>query len=227
LSRVGFIVGGVAVVAIAFTVTLFALNYWWAPPEQTPSSTSSSLSPAAFSSPTTQATSVGTLPALGTPGWVWLGVLGLNAQQDPIGKAAVSGQPVLRLIAVPSDGGHYLAAQVVGLNKDQTYRVAAWVKPVGGANFALGAGDLIRPDASKYHGTAFFDLVNQKVLPGSQTASGIAAGLDGFQQVWIDLPTASGRFAIDFYVLKGADAAFKGDGKMGVILGGFSAAPPS
>ncbi len=120
---------------------------------------------------------------------------GLNVQAVNA-DAMVSGQPVLRLIAIANDNGHTLAVRVTGLNKNQTYRISAWVKPVAGGNVELAALD--RPDADKpvNNGDAIFDLYNHHVLDSSGVQDrDIEQHSDSWQKVWINLATSDGQFA--------------------------------
>ena len=112
--------------------------------------------------PVSQVTALSALPEPATPGFRWEVVRGLNVQAVNA-DAMVSGQPVLRLIATPNDKGHTLAVRLTGLNKNQTYRVSAWVKSVAGGNVELAAFD--RPDTDKpvNNGDALFDLSNHQV----------------------------------------------------------------
>jgi hypothetical protein len=41
--------------------------------------------------------------------------------------------------------------------------------------------------------------------------------------VWIDLPTADGQYVVNFYVCRGDVDSYRGDGKLGIILGGTAA----
>lgn len=155
------------------------------------------------------------LPLLTTPGVTWAGIAGLNVQrieQSP----AVAGEPVLRLTAVPKTDRHTLVAKYTGLPKG-LYRVAIWVKPLAGANFALEAADLARS-----HGSATFDLAEQRVLVGP-ARSGIEQGGDGWQKVWIDLRTSTGQLIVAMHVTEGIDGTFQGNGKRGVVFGGLAA----
>ena len=111
--------------------------------------------------PISQVTALSALPEPATPGFRWEVVRGLNVQAVNA-DAMVSGQPVLRLTATPNDRGHTLAVRLTGLNKNQTYRISAWVKSVAGGNVELAALD--RPDTDKpvNNGQAIFDLSNHQ-----------------------------------------------------------------
>jgi hypothetical protein len=175
--------------------------------------------------PLSQATPLNALPEPGTADFRWAVLLGLNVQVVNA-NAVVPGQPVLRLIAIPKGDRHVLAAQLTGLAKDQTYRIAAWVKPVAGGNVGLYAFD--RPDSQSQpnNGFALFDLGTHQVLEASGVRErDIEQHSSAWQRVWIDLPTSDGNFVVAIRPLSGKDYQFDGDGKLGVILGGIEVKP--
>jgi hypothetical protein len=176
--------------------------------------------------PLSQATPFYALPEPSTADFRWAALLGLNVQVINVG-AVVIGQPVLRLIATPKGDRHVLAAQLTGLAKDQTYRIAAWVKAVAGGNVGLFASD--RPDSQSQpnNGFALFDLGSHQVLEASGVRQrDIEQHSNAWQKVWIDLPTSDGNFLVAIRPLSGKDYQFDGDGKLGVILGGIEVKPP-
>jgi Serine hydrolase len=176
--------------------------------------------------PLSQATPFYALPELSTADFRWAVLLGLNVQVVNA-DAVVTGQPVLRLIATPKSDRHVLAVRVTGLAKDQTYRIAAWVKPVAGGNVGLFAFD--RPDdkSQPNSGFALFDLGSHQVLEASGVRErDIEQHSNAWQKVWIDLPTSDGNFLVAIRPLSGGDHQFDGDGKLGVILGGIEVKPP-
>ena len=138
----------------------------------------------------------------------------------------MSGQPVLRLTAIPKDNRHTLAVRLTGLNKNQTYRVSAWVKSVAGANIELAAFD--RPDTDKpvNNGDAVFDLHNHQVLEASGIQdSDIEQHPNYWQKVWIKVATSDGQLLVAIRPIKDR-LLYPGDGKLGLILGGIEAEPP-
>jgi hypothetical protein len=164
------------------------------------------------------------LPELAMPGFRWEVVRGLNVQAVNA-DTMVSGQPVLRLIATPNDQGHTLAVRLTGLNKNQTYRVSAWVKSVAGGNVELAALD--RPDTDKpvNNGDAVFDLHNHQVLEVSGIqGSDIEQHPNYWQKVWINLATSDGQLLVAIRPIKDR-LLYPGDGKLGLILGGIEVGP--
>ena len=175
--------------------------------------------------PVSQLTALSALPEPATPGFRWEVVRGLNVRAVNA-DAMVSGQPALRLTAIANDNGHTLAVRVTGLNKNQTYRIAAWVKPVAGGNVELAALD--RPDADKpvNNGDAIFDLNNHQVFEsfGVQNRD-IEQHSGSWQKVWINLATSDGQFEVAVRPAMGRKFLFIGDGKLGLILGGIEVEP--
>jgi len=218
-SRFLTVAGGIAVVVIAFFVTLYALDFF-SGPVQVSSTSPQSSTPAPQAGPgITKASAVGELPKLPTPGFSWIQITGLNAQvvqQAP----AVAGTPTLQLIAVPVAGKHFVAALIGGLAQNRTYRMALWVKSEAGGNFQIEAGDHASTGASYANG--LFDLAHGKT--GGSGKPGISSGPGGWQKVWVDLPTSTGQLFFALYVLKGGND-YMGDGKVGITLGGVEMEP--
>src|SRR3984957_11630092 len=70
--------------------------------------------------PVSQVTALSALPEPGTPEFRWQVVRGLNVQAVDA-DTMVSGQPILRLTAIPNDNHHTLAVRLTGLDKNKTY----------------------------------------------------------------------------------------------------------
>ena len=166
------------------------------------------------------------LPRPTTPGFTLLGILGLNARVEE-GSPVVSGQPILRLVAVPTNGRHYLAAQFTGLNKDQVYRATAWVKGSAAVGVEMQAADELKPrsGAPTNYGNALFDPAAGSVLnaAGLIKGRGVEGGPDDWRKVWIDLTTSSGELALVVGLVSKAGIEFTGDGRLTLILGGIEA----
>jgi hypothetical protein len=142
------------------------------------------------------------------------------------GPTVVAGQPVLRVVASPQDGFHTLGGQFSGLNKNQIYRVTAWVKAAGGGNIQLELGDQA-PGQPPHHIAAIFSLSNHTVRDGDTVIKdgGIDQGPDGWQKIWLNLVTADGNLDVTLRPANGDVLTYKGDGSLGMILGGVEANP--
>jgi hypothetical protein len=138
----------------------------------------------------------------------------------------VAGQPVLQVVASPQDGFHTLGGQFSGLNRNQVYRVTAWVKATGGGNIQLELGDQV-PGQPPNHIAAIFSLSNHTVRDGDVVVKdgGIDQGPDGWQKIWLNLVTADGKLDVTLRPANGDVLTFKGDGSLGMILGGVEANP--
>jgi hypothetical protein len=147
----------------------------------------------------------------------------LRPETEP---TVVAGQPVLRIVASPQDGFHTLGGQFSGLNKNQVYRVTAWVKAAGGGNIQLELGDQ-PPGQPPHHIVAIFSLSNHTVRDGDAVIKdgGIDQGPDGWQKIWLNLVTADGNLNVALRPANGDALTFKGDGSLGMILGGVEANP--
>jgi hypothetical protein len=175
--------------------------------------------------PVSQVTALSALPEPGTPEFRWQVVRGLNVQAVDA-DAMVSGQRVLRLISTPNDGGHTLAVRLTGLNKNQIYRVSAWVKSVAGGNVELAAFDRPNTDKPLNNGDAIFDLSNHRVLDESGVQGrDIEQHPNYWQKVWINVATSDGQLLVAVRPTNGRKILFVGDGKLGLILGGIEAEP--
>ena len=71
-----------------------------------------------------------------------------------------SGQRILRLVAVGTDGRHALGARFGGLAPDRLYRAVAWVKAEPGVSVMIEARDTVDPLTGKpsNYGVARFNL---------------------------------------------------------------------
>src|SRR5580704_17019535 len=173
LSRLAYGIVGLVVVALSFSATLLALNTWSGnsdfdvpftasirPVAPAPSPSAAPALPAAASpsSVAVRETPVEALPKVQSQGFQWNAVAHLLVQ-PATSTPVVAGQPVLRLVPSPQDGFHTLGGQFSGLNKNQVYRVTAWVKPEGGGNVQLEAGDQ-STGLPLNHAVAIFNLAN-------------------------------------------------------------------
>jgi hypothetical protein len=175
--------------------------------------------------PLSQVTALSALPEPSSSTFHWAVVRGLNVQALDA-DAVVTGQPVLRLIATPNDKGHTLAFRLTGLNKNQAYRISAWVKPVAGGNVELAAFDHPDADTQPNSAEAVFDLYNHQVLHSFGAAQrDIEQHANYWQKVWIELATSDGQFMVAVRPAKGREHVFDGDGRIGVIFGGVEAEP--
>jgi hypothetical protein len=231
LSKSAHAIVGIIVIALSFSATLFALNLWSGYPLTEPLFTASipSASPAPSAPPAITAvapeTSLEALPKLASAGFQWVGIAHLNVQTDT-GKSVVAGQPVMRLLATAQDGYHTLAGQFSGLNKNQVYRVTAWVKPEGDGNLEFETSD--RPSGQPLnHAEALFNLASRKVLDVNAAVKerGLDQGPDGWQKVWLNLMTSDGQIVITLRPANGGAVNFKGDGRLGLTLGGVEIDP--
>jgi len=184
--------------------------------------------PPASGPPITAETALADLPPTKTPGFTPVAVLGLNATSEE-GNPVVSGQPILRLVAVPTSGRHYLAAQFTGLQKNQVYRIAAWIRGAARVKIAVEASDELKPSGGPpaNYGSALFDPAARSVLSasGPLKGRGFEQGSDEWRKVWIDLATSSGDFILAVGLVSREGPEFKGDGHLGLTFGGIEVAP--
>jgi len=172
----------------------------------------------------TQEAPADTPPKVQTRGFQWAAIahLLIRPETEP---TVVAGQPVLRLVASPQDGFHTLAGQFSGLIKNQVYRVTAWVKPQSG-NIQLELGDQ-PPGQPPHHIAAIFSLSNHTVRDGDTVVKdgGIDQGPNGWQKIWLNLVTADGNLDVTLRPANGDVLTYKGDGSLGMFLGGVEANP--
>jgi hypothetical protein len=218
LSKIAQAVVGLAIVALSFSATLFALNQWAGTPSNEPLFTGSILT----ASDGMSDSAITDLPK--TSAFDWYTVRGLNVRAANE-SAVVAGQAILRLVATPNETGHSLVAQYHGLNKNQVYRITAWVRPEAGGNVEIAALD--QPAGTPVnHCLMIADLASRKILSVDGTkAQGIEPGPGDWKKVWIELPTSDGQFLVAIRPTKGDADSYRGDGRLGVILGGIQMAP--
>jgi hypothetical protein len=175
----------------------------------------------------TQETVLADLPQFTTAGFALLGIPGLNAEVQA-GSPVVAGQPILRLVAVPTTGRHYLAAHFTALDKNQVYRITGWVKAPAGANVEMELSDELKPRSGTpaNYGGALFDAAGGRVLSttGLLKGRGIEQGPEGWQKIWVDLATSGGELVLAFGLVSKDGKEFKGDGRLGLTFGGVEVA---
>jgi hypothetical protein len=183
--------------------------------------------PAPSGSAITTETALADLPPTTMPGFAPVGILGLNASVED-GSPVVPGQPILRLVAVPTNGRHYLAAHFAALEKKQVYRIIAWVKAPAGLMVAMQASDEPKPrgPTPANYGGAVFDPAGRRVLNASGLIKGrgVEQGPDGWQKIWVDLATSGGELVVLVGLVSKAGIEFTGDGRLTLILGGIEVA---
>ena len=128
----------------------------------------------------------------------WDLIEGLNAEVVQ-GSAVVSGQRILRLVAVGADRRHALGVRFGDLAPSGIYRATAWVKAEPGVRVMIEARDSFDPHTGNpsNYGVARFDLAARSVVnsTGDIIASGVEAAADDWvkavgrspQQRWTDL----------------------------------------
>jgi hypothetical protein len=189
------------------------------PPESTPSEEPPPSGPVI-----TKETVLAELPQRMASGFAFIGIQGLNAKVEA-GDPIVAGQPILRLVAVPTSGRHYFAVRSTGLHKNQVYRIAAWVRAPAGVKIEMQISDKLLPPGRKAtnHGIVAFDPAAHSVFKssGDLKGRGIEQGPDEWQKIWVDLATADGEFVLAFVLISKEADTFKGDGRIGVAFGGL------
>ena len=196
----------------------------------------------------TKVTNISELPPLPESSSApWDLIEGLNAEVVQ-GSAVVSGQRILRLVAVGADGRHALAvrfgdlapsgiyravawvkASFGGLASSRIYRATAWVKAEPGVRVMIEARDSFDPHTGKpsNYGVARFDLAARSVVnsTGDIIASGVDAAEHDWAKVWVDLRSRDGQIFALIGLLEGRNNrhVFTAAGQS-VIFGGFEIA---
>jgi hypothetical protein len=218
LSKLAQAVAGLAIMALSFGATLYALNQWTGTPGSEPLFTGSILT----ASDGVPDTAITDLPKTSAFDWHTARGLNIKAANE---SAVVAGQPILRLVATPNETGHSLVAQYHGLSKNQVYRITAWVKPEAGGNIEIAALD--QPAGTPVNrGIIIVDLSGKKILSvDGPKAQGVEPGPGDWEKVWIELPTSDGQFLVAIRPTKGDADSYRGDGRLGVVLGGIQMDP--
>lgn len=173
----------------------------------------------------TRETALANLPKTANAGFAWVGITGLHAEVAK-GPPIVNDQPTLRIVAVPTEGRHFLAGRAISLQKDQVYRFIAWVKTFSKVQVQIELTDGVKSADGNLanYGSAVFDPATNNVVKsfGALRERGIERGSYDWQKVWVDMPTTSSE-QLDFGIglLMGNTNTFKGDGRFGLILGGI------
>jgi hypothetical protein len=193
-----------------------------APPESTPPE-----EPAPSGPIITAETVLAALPQPTTSGFTFIGIQGLNAEVKA-GEEVLPGHSILRLVAVPTAGRHYLAAQSKTLKKNKIYRITAWVKGPAGVKVEMQVSDELKPNdgTPANYGSAIFNPAAGTVssASGRLKGRGIEQGPEGWQKTWVDLTTAGGEFVLAFALISKDRSEFTGDGQLGLSFGGIEVA---
>jgi hypothetical protein len=155
----------------------------------------------------------------------WDLIEGLNAELFQ-GSAVISGQRILRLVAVGTDGRHALGVRFGELAPDQVYRAIAWVKAEPGVRVMIEARDSNDSHTGKpsNYGVTQFDLATRSVVNsnGDILASGVEAAADDWVKLWVDLRSRDGQTFVSIGLLEGPNNrhVFTAAGQS-VFFGGF------
>jgi hypothetical protein len=142
----------------------------------------------------------------------------------------VSGQRILRLVAVGADRRHALGVRFDDLAPSGIYRATAWVKAEPGVRLMIEARDSFDPHTGKpaNYGVARFDLAARSVVSstGDIVASGVEAAADDWVKVWIDLRSRDGQIFALIGLLEGNNNQHVfTPADQSVIFGGFEISP--
>jgi hypothetical protein len=160
-------------------------------------------------------------------GFDWQSATDLKISVVP-GAPAVAGHPVLRLVAEPVQGPHYVAALFKGSTPKKPYRITAWVKPEAGSSLLMEVRDEVnsagKPGA---YGAVAVNLASKKVEDsrGDIAEATIESGPSGWLKASATLRPATDAILVVIYVTSGGSTHFKGDGKVALVLGGIEAKP--
>ena len=231
LSKRSYTIIGILVVALSAGAMMLTLNLWSGypisgavspAPRQPASQIQSAPVAAAEALPETP---LAALPQTESGAFQWIGIAHLNAQPQA-GMSVVTGQPVLRLITTPQDGYHTIAGKFRRLSPNQVYRITAWVKPEADSDVQLELGDSANGQPLN-HAVAIFDLARRITISTDAAAKqhGIDEGPDGWRKVWLDMMTSDGEIVVVLRPTAGGAVTFMGDGRRGIVLGGFQADP--
>ena len=174
----------------------------------------------------TQATALKDLPEITKSGGFpisWGGIEGLNAGRT--GEQAINlGQPVLKLVAIPTSGGHYLDVRVSSLQKDTVYAVGVWLKPGSQTLTFLQVADL-KPTN---YGLLFCDLADRRIFNVLRdvVSRKIEPGRDGWLKLTLAQRTADGVLDVTLGFVDTANSTvFKADGQSVLTFGGVETVP--
>ena len=159
----------------------------------------------------------------------WDLIEGLSAAGAP-GASPATGQPVLRLTALTSEGRHAISARFTDRAPDAVYRATIWVKASPVNNIMMEARDSVVDGTGKpsNYGVARFDMTARAVInaSGDFVGQGIERGPDDWVKVWADVLSKDGQIYVLLGMLESPNNlhVFKGAGQE-LILGGFEIAP--
>ena len=155
----------------------------------------------------------------------WDLIEGLNAEVFQ-GSAVVSGQHILRLVAVGADRRHVLGVRFDDLASNTIHRATAWVKAEPGIHLMIEARDFVDPSTGKpaNYGVARFDFAARSAISsnGDILASGVEAAVHDWVKIWVDLRSRDGRiFALIGLLEGGNNRHVFTPTNQSVVFGGF------
>jgi hypothetical protein len=142
------------------------------------------------------------------------------------GSAVVSGQHILRLVAVGADRRHVLGVRFDDLASNTIHRATAWVKAEPGIHLMIEARDSVDPSTGKpaNYGVARFDFAARSAISsnGDILASGVEAAVYDWVKIWVDLRSRDGRiFALIGLLEGGNNRHVFTPTNQSVVFGGF------
>ena len=181
----------------------------------------------------TPPTDIGELPPLsdstfGPDRWDLIDGLSAEAVEQAV---VVSGQRILRLVAVGADGRHVLGVRFGDLVPSGIYRATAWIKAEPGVRVMIEARDSVEANTGKpsNYGVAQFDLAARSAVnsTGDIISSGAEAATDDWVKVWVDFRSSDGQIFALIGLLEGSNNrhVFTPAGQS-VMFGGFEISPP-
>ena len=209
-----YIIGAIAIVAVSFWTTLIVLDKY------SPSRPAGSAN--------APASSIGDLPRIARSGAfpaAWSALVGLQATDDGT-RAVAPGQPVLKLMATSTHGGHQIEMKVSSLEKDKVYFAIIWVKRGTQTKVFVQTHD--GDQAPPSYGVFFADIGNQRIynLHHVLSPTTMRPGPDGWLKLQVPLRTADGSVSIMLGFLGNDDSTvYQGDGQSALSFGGVEMLP--
>jgi hypothetical protein len=167
-------------------------------------------------------TAIADLPTMAKSGEfpaTWTNIKGLVV--SPVREEAIiPGQPVLKLVALPTGDGHYLSMRVSSLQKDVVYAIRVWLKP-GSQTLAFLQVNDHKPTN---YGLLFCDLTDRSIFKVQRdvVSHQIEPGQDGWLKLTLALRNADGYLDVTLgFVSPGHSTVFKGNGQSTLMIGGI------
>lgn len=172
----------------------------------------------------TTGTTLQELPPITGSSASWSGIQGVNATVALQDASVIPGEPALKLVALTTDGSHFVDTLIGSLNKNSLYTISVWLKPAPQADVFIQAHD----QKPTNYGLVVYDLADKKISikHGDVVDAAVVADQNGWLKLTLALRTADDVLDVMIgFADPAGSTTLKGDGQSALLFGGVAVAP--